>query len=1623
MKVINFLSEPNTMDFQFNPNQTRRKFSSIEKDIQNLLREYSSSTNKIGLIASMRNLIDNISADEASFFDVLYNDPLKIKIAVLVGKYLTLLANNNQYSSSSIELLLLYVELIAEHGLHSHLESGQQLIAQLTNNPLFATNHQRLSVFTKILHIADLMIHFQIPRYELRGLLRTQEGNAFEVQLNNIAFRLIVVTKEKWIRAEIARRRRVTPIARDNPALYSDQFWQLIGRLYLSEVGSVDRKLWDIFNHEVIFFDLVLFERECSGEVESLLQYFKNSDFKTQQAICQQLRKQKLISPLIQSLQALANIPAGIDKEILPYSEIYFTESEDTQWANSCQGVGYLIIRYGASWVSLYNTSIGHMTNITGIIFDAQLLDSTTESLYFKVLKRDGWHFFSSLNGLDVEAWEDIRLLHPIDPRTKNTGYMLCRRDKVSYLVETQGYRRFKKFKNIRDIVFVTHNNEGVFFLIKKKTYWFLVNLSKMRLIESLPSHVVNVQIVGDTNKYLVLTTSNEDFFLYAVRNGARFLLEDFKQVHFSSFSEVYCEANNGTFFVVQNCQKQTPITNSYFNKLSRYHLNPPESFMRLHSRGIAITSDGAAVRYDFTMELQGRYHITESESSSLLRLSNTVHMDQPRTLKTAKNIGFLGVSRIDRKVFFLVEEGGRAFLYISPYSLLKRLFDADPNFVLPIEELIDLPNNTIRFLHDNYLQLFDNGEWLIYEYCYGYHARIKAQEFKILDGRNFLKVKINDLWYLYDLSIRHLVSAEGAKSIELTAENKIVIIYKNHIRYLRYDDLPHYAQASAIAGLTNQVTVANCRDNYHGNLLRLAECKGIVEQDYNQPFVLVLLSHADHPLLASLSSRFVRKTAELLDGKVIDMSGIRQKLTQLITDIKAYIAQTNSDLKEIKMKIRSLVAELSTLKEYVKASFALRPEIISNLLMDQLPQLQLQTQQNQNIGKDVSKLIAAIEIFNQLVQEKLVVREQFMALMATHRHVLSGILKYWASIDSQGDNIDDLYCALEALMDLYNRGRNFTEDDDESANSANITTIIRKHYLNLIKLYRFNAQLINNYVIAEMDDLNAIQDLFALLDLLPSNKRELKFITDILELGPSLHSLYETLKDRAAEETEYSRIKKCMHALRLMAIARELGSDELYQLDCNHFKQTYQNPEQRQDIFIKAMAKAIQKTFIAKLNITLNDGVNFNIPEEYFTDIIYASEHLKGEDKIFLIIMLKAIAYNLDIRLLFSVSLSDAQAGFFSNVEQGVLRRIQEHNSKVKTAFQSQSIHWDKWQVGIPAISGRNFTVSLWQRKVSHDLFQGEFCNSCISLAKGNARANLYYLMDFNFSMIEIKENVKGTTIGHVTLWVGIANRKPTLVLNSIQVHRKYVHHSQEIRNLIFEYSERFSAELDLEEIILASGYNTIPMHVLYHIDDAGKKPVNAKWLRVSHESDDGNAKPVVFKEIQIEIIYPTFTTELYSDVYFDGWKTVAEMGNESANVWDLLLFLSQATYVACDDLRLEQAQFNLLKNYEIWLIGNNQLQGIQLNREPKLIFINRSLWGGHRINILKLICEAIQRSNNDEQELIPLNTITSAIAQFGAIAHINSQNIPQTEQSSATSSQTSLLPAAPAFAPGSNQ
>ncbi len=165
--------------------------------------------------------------------------------------------------------------------------------------------------------------------------------------------------------------------------------------------------------------------------------------------------------------------------------------------------------------------------------------------------------------------------------------------------------------------------------------------------------------------------------------------------------------------------------------------------------------------------------------------------------------------------------------------------------------------------------------------------------------------------------------------------------------------------------------------------------------------------------------------------------------------------------------------------------------------------------------------------------------------------------------------------------------------------------------------------------------------------------------------------------------------------------------------------------------------------------------------------------------------------------------------------------RTIQSH---VKTISESLS------QIENENNTTKDFelTIKMWDRIPQKDLFQGNYSTCCIGIGEANGSSMPDYLLNTAFNMIEVIDNLTGTTIGNALCYYGLdSNKKPIFIIDNIEINNNYKltdKNRENIRTAITQYAQNINNEICPDKkipICLGTNYNDIPDYDLEEIQD----------------------------------------------------------------------------------------------------------------------------------------------------------------------------------------------------------
>ncbi len=195
---------------------------------------------------------------------------------------------------------------------------------------------------------------------------------------------------------------------------------------------------------------------------------------------------------------------------------------------------------------------------------------------------------------------------------------------------------------------------------------------------------------------------------------------------------------------------------------------------------------------------------------------------------------------------------------------------------------------------------------------------------------------------------------------------------------------------------------------------------------------------------------------------------------------------------------------------------------------------------------------------------------------------------------------------------------------------------------------------------------------------------------------------------------------------------------------------------------------------------------------------------------------------------------------GRFADLLHDPETHVGQVNRDTRAAFESENLNFETW---LNYDKKRAFNtyqhpleLQLWQRQPGHDLFQGTYAQSCVSLDNLNGQAIVEALLHHCVQMLEVRDVRTRQPIGKVLLyWAKDQDRhEPVLVADNVQFREGYQHSMQTrevIRRWLAEYGQAVAGKP--VTVLLGSRYNRIPSK------DLESRPYNLKVLgdTESHE------------------------------------------------------------------------------------------------------------------------------------------------------------------------------------------
>lgn len=1374
------------------------------------------------------------------------------------------------------ELLQIYLETILREGWFDQLEEAEGFFEQLINKKLFPDKIDFLRCYQSLISISSLLLSTEnafslkirskdLSLFEKRNLTTSPFDEFFlSHNLEDSERKTVDLTFTYLFETTAALKKQKEKSTLPSIEHYPPPLRTALGNLFIEAMRSTPPSLWDIRHTYPNFFSSALSNPLNTPEaLHPLWILFKGETSTTRTAILMEMDKNTPLESLIgrlTTLTAFQDFPAG--DPFLAFSEYYLQTGVHSEWVDYVGGKAYFIVRREQNWCYLCNTVEGEMVN-PGPLLDAKVLFSTPHHINLKVLKKDGWHLFNTTTGMEADSFDNIWFLC----RKGGEIYLALKKDKkitIYNFIQADPIRTFTLAISIEMLA------EGYFVAaIKFSDHVELWNIGK------------NIHIVPELPLKEVVKIPQTQHFVICRTLDCKSYLVDFEKQTFAPLPEGYSPLFGDHDSVYGKNSQGEPWTfnRNGFSLVDERYLREIEVYSSQSDLGryagimqYGIGSFPSGVKYTFTVETQGNYNITKEAETQILWIESTLRGGHT-LITTSGNIRFLGVSQHYRgeKGYFLIEEGSKKSLHISPYRTLKEAIDEN-KASKPQGRIIDLPENctTVQYLHGAFLKIQMDDKWFLFDEEKGNGEIVSKgyDEIDYLDGIFFVKVRTENNWFLYGLE-RHYELEEPSTDIQLCSNNRCIALIGNHaVRYIDCRRLPEI-----IAPIRSDIEINGIPPHLKKNFLLNHR---VISDILLDPHLLAsvfrfLMMSTEHCLLKAISPSFLNKLIGIMAYFEETSSGgweenIRELKSQIVT-LKEQIEPLTERITALKEMNPSLQEEKIKLKKEVKSTESERG-LLYTILRECRSKLNDQLQSD-TLSVQASMWSLSKEIFTN------------------HPHLWNGLLRYWIQEDPDGNSLPEFFNSLSHLIRLIWRVRTFCSE--EFMTDTDPFSVINKHFIQIVKLYRFNPNLINNYMIGIARSDEVAHEILLTLNSLTDSEREHILFQKALEIGPSVLDTYETQTPKNREAV-YGQLNQYIRLLMLIAIANELKFNEaLEAIPLNQFNAG------ELESFTKAIASAIWLKFYQEHGILLSaSDEKTEIPEPYLVHLMYAYSIMKKKNRNLLSLLLKCAVREFD----FNTLIEEQNAlvpikSLFSQTEKVILNLIRNHTQEIRQAFLNYNIPWDIWRQGIGERPSSHFKVRIWKRTPAIDLFQGEYCGSCISMAKENSRASLSYLVNKNFSMIEILDKETKKIIGHVTIWMAVDAEKPgcvILVMNSFQIHRSYVEPSkrrsevqintfcEEIIHLAFNFALEFKEALNASRLIM--GTCSHPKGIFKLLREVlDKEDVSSSLEASDSDEEESDSGTKIEQEIHPQIIGPVYGEEFYSDLFFSdddfGWVT----------------------------------------------------------------------------------------------------------------------------------------------------
>jgi|GEM_PF-4077482 len=191
--------------------------------------------------------------------------------------------------------------------------------------------------------------------------------------------------------------------------------------------------------------------------------------------------------------------------------------------------------------------------------------------------------------------------------------------------------------------------------------------------------------------------------------------------------------------------------------------------------------------------------------------------------------------------------------------------------------------------------------------------------------------------------------------------------------------------------------------------------------------------------------------------------------------------------------------------------------------------------------------------------------------------------------------------------------------------------------------------------------------------------------------------------------------------------------------------------------------------------------------------------------------------------------------SNYLSDPKDNIWSKLKQNNETdfldLKDHFKARLKGLKELKSAVNMSNNGNLKIRLWKRQPGHDLFQGDYCQCCISPTGVNNKSIIDSLMHTVDQIVELVD-AKGNTVGKTkVLWIKDMSNdgKPALLANGFEMSTGY-QNSLQIRKAMTEYLKEYARAVapNQNKINIYTGqtYQKIP------IDDLKEVKINARLI-----------------------------------------------------------------------------------------------------------------------------------------------------------------------------------------------